>query len=102
MADERLPQWLTFSPVASKAAAYYGTSETAINWLSTAFLFAFVVASPATVYALHLGPKPSVTTAAALILVGNWVRFAGSAVRQTGGGTYAAAMLGQILAGLAQ
>ncbi|RYC61582.1 hypothetical protein CHU98_g4627, partial [Xylaria longipes] len=32
--------WLTFSPVSQYAAAYYGRSESDVNWFSTAFLFA--------------------------------------------------------------
>lgn len=39
-------QWLTFSAISTTAAQYYNVSEGAINWLSTGFLFAFVVISP--------------------------------------------------------
>ncbi|TQN66881.1 MFS-type transporter, partial [Colletotrichum shisoi] len=85
--------WLTFAPVASNAAAYYNVSESAINWLSTAFLFAFVAIFPVTIRILHYGPKPSFMTAAALLLIGNWVRY---------GGSYPVVMFGQILTGLAQ
>ncbi|KAI1380347.1 MFS general substrate transporter [Hypoxylon crocopeplum] len=92
--------WLTFSPVSQNAAIYYNTSESAINWYSTAFLFAFCVIFPLTIYALHWGPKPSIITAAVLILAGNWIRFAGSHSRD--GGLYGVVMFGQILTGLAQ
>ncbi|KAK2049815.1 major facilitator superfamily transporter [Colletotrichum somersetense] len=92
--------WLTFAPVASHAAAYYDVSESAINWLSTAFLFSFVVVFPVTIRILHLGPKPAFMTAAALILVGNWVRYGGSHSRA--GGSYGVVMFGQVLNGLAQ
>ncbi|RYO94186.1 hypothetical protein DL766_002729 [Monosporascus sp. MC13-8B] len=92
--------WMTFAPVAQHAAAYYGVSESAVNWLSTGFLFAFVVVFPVTIYTLHLGPKPSIATSASLILVGNWVRFAGSHSRD--GGIFGAVMFGQILTGLSQ
>ncbi|KAH7027886.1 major facilitator superfamily domain-containing protein [Microdochium trichocladiopsis] len=92
--------WLTFAPVSQKAAVYYGVSENSINWLSTGFLFAFVVAAPATIYVLHLGPKPSIIAASGLMLVGNWVRFAGS--YSADGGNFGAAMAGQILTGFAQ
>lgn len=93
-------QWLTFAPVASSAATYYSTSETNINWLSTAFLFAFVVISPLTIRILHWGPKPSIMTAATLVLIGNWVRYGGSHSKD--GGIYGVVMFGQILTGLAQ
>ncbi|KAI1811201.1 major facilitator superfamily domain-containing protein [Poronia punctata] len=92
--------WLTFSPVAQHAANYYGRSESDINWLSTAFLFSFVFISPLTIYMLHLGPKPSIVTAAAFTILGNVVRIAGSHSRS--GGNYGVVMFGQILVGLAQ
>ncbi|KAL2016846.1 hypothetical protein VTK56DRAFT_2921 [Thermocarpiscus australiensis] len=92
--------WLTFSPVASHAARYFNTDETTINWLSTAFLFAFTFITPGVIYVLHLGPKPSIVTAAGLILVGNWIRFAGA--HSGSGGLFGVVMFGQILTGLAQ
>ncbi|KAI1499506.1 major facilitator superfamily domain-containing protein [Biscogniauxia marginata] len=49
---------------------------------------------------LHLGPKPSIMTAAVLILVGNWIRYGGSHSRD--GGIYGVVMFGQILTGMAQ
>ncbi|KAF4868791.1 MFS-type transporter EF102 [Colletotrichum siamense] len=94
--------WLTFGPVASTAATYYNVSESAINWLSTAFMFAFVAIFPLTIKILHRGPKPSFMTAAALILIGNWVRFAGSHSKAPTGGNFGVVMFGQILTGLAQ
>ncbi|KAK4127221.1 MFS general substrate transporter [Parathielavia appendiculata] len=92
--------WLTFAPVASHAAAYFNTTETVVNWLSTAFLFAFAFITPVVIYVLHLGPKKAIVTAAALILVGNWIRFAGS--HSSSGGLFGVVMFGQILTGLAQ
>lgn len=98
----RHTQWLTFSPVSANAALYFRTDETTINWLSTAFLFSFVVATPLTIYVLHLGPKPSIMTAAALVLAGNWIRYAGSHAKSADGGMFGVVMFGQILTGLAQ
>ncbi|KAI2628807.1 MFS general substrate transporter [Hypoxylon sp. NC1633] len=92
--------WLTFSPVSQNAALYYSTSESAINWYSTGFLFAFVVMIPVAIYALHWGPKPSIVISAVLILVGNWIRYAGS--HSGNGGDYGIVMFGQILTGLGQ
>jgi MFS family permease len=65
-------------------------------------MFAFVVATPLTIYVLHLGPKPSIMTSAALVLAGNWIRYAGSHSRTEDGGRYGVVMFGQILTGLAQ
>ncbi|KAK3292702.1 major facilitator superfamily domain-containing protein [Chaetomium fimeti] len=92
--------WLTFSPVASHAARYFNTTETVVNWLSTAFLFSFTFITPVVIYVLHLGPKKSIVTAAALLLIGNWVRYAGS--HSSSGGIFGVVMFGQILTGLAQ
>ncbi|KAI1095624.1 MFS general substrate transporter [Rostrohypoxylon terebratum] len=92
--------WLTFSPVSQNAAIYYNTSESAINWISTAFMFSFCIIFPAAIYALHWGPKPSIMASAVLILAGNWIRYAGSHSRD--GGLYGVVMFGQILTGLAQ
>lgn len=90
--------WLSFSPVSKTSAEYFNTSETAINWLCTSFLFSFCVASPFTIYALNkAGPKGAIIVASCLLLVGNWVRYGG-----TRGGNFGAVMFGQILIGLAQ
>ncbi|KAL9620634.1 MAG: hypothetical protein Q9160_004888 [Pyrenula sp. 1 TL-2023] len=91
--------WLSFSALSTTSANYFHVSESAINWLSTAFLFAFCVASPAVIWTLNRGPKPAIITAASLLLVGNWIRYAGA--RATGG-HFGAVMFGQILIGLAQ
>ncbi|OOF98115.1 hypothetical protein ASPCADRAFT_394931 [Aspergillus carbonarius ITEM 5010] len=64
--------WLTFSSISTTAAEHFGVSESAINWMSTGYLFAFS---------------------------GNWIRYAGTKAR---GGNFGVAMFGQILIGLAQ
>ncbi|KAL8989799.1 MAG: hypothetical protein Q9177_001394, partial [Variospora cf. flavescens] len=93
-------QWLSYSPVANTAAAYFSTTSSVINWLSTAFLFAFVVASPLTIYALHRGgPRLALIISSLLILVGNWIRYAGTRASPP---SFPAVMVGQILIGLAQ
>lgn len=72
-----------------------------INWLSTAFLFAFCVATPLAIYTLHHGgPKPSIITASVLILLGNWIRY--GATKAGSHGNFGGVMFGQILIGLAQ
>ncbi|KAG8530950.1 uncharacterized protein KY384_004307 [Bacidia gigantensis] len=92
--------WLTFSPVANTAADFYGTNPSIINWLSTAFLFAFVAASPWTIFALHRGgPRLAIITSSILILIGNWIRYGGTRTRVP---SFGLTMFGQILIGLAQ
>jgi predicted MFS family arabinose efflux permease len=98
IADERL-QWLTFAPVSASAATYFDVSETAINWLSTSFLFAFVVSCPLVMWTLHRSPKESILWASGLLLLGNWIRYAGT---RASGGVYGVVLFGQILTGLAQ
>ncbi|KAJ5762313.1 uncharacterized protein N7511_005695 [Penicillium nucicola] len=92
--------WLTFSSISTTTAEYFGVSESAINWLSTAYLFAFCVVSPLVIWILNKGgPKPAIVTTAALLLVGNWLRYAGT---KANGGMFGLAMFGQILIGFAQ
>lgn len=45
------------------------------------------------------GPKPAIVTTAGLLLVGNWLRYAGT---KANGGIFGLAMFGQIIIGLAQ
>ncbi|KAI9782760.1 MAG: hypothetical protein M1816_001712 [Peltula sp. TS41687] len=92
--------WLSFAAVSSTSATYFRVSETAINWLSIAFLFAFCVVSPIVLWTLNKGgPRPAIITAGSLVFVGNWIRYAGA---RAGGGNYGVVMFGQIIIGLAQ
>ncbi|KAL2866579.1 putative cell surface receptor/MFS transporter (FLVCR) [Aspergillus lucknowensis] len=92
--------WLTFSAVSTTAAEYFEVSESAINWLSTGYLFAFCVASPVVILTLNKGgPKPAIIATSSLLLVGNWIRYAGT---RANGGIFGVTMFGQILIGLAQ
>jgi MFS family permease len=99
-ARSRETQWLTFSSISTTASQHFRVSESAINWMSTGFLFAFCVASPVVILTLNKGgPKPAIITTATLLLVGNWIRYAGTKAQ---GGIFGVAMFGQILIGLAQ
>ncbi|EXJ81876.1 hypothetical protein A1O1_07941 [Capronia coronata CBS 617.96] len=90
--------WLAFASVSSTSAQYFGTSETNINWVSTAFLFAFCVTTPATFLILHrYGPRVAIIVAAALLLVGNWVKYGA-----TKANNFAGVMVGQLIIGFAQ
>ncbi|KAJ5460259.1 MFS-type transporter [Penicillium daleae] len=92
--------WLTFSSISTTAAEYFNVSESAINWMSTGYLFAFCAASPFVIWVLNKGgPKPAIVTTAGLLLVGNWLRYAGT---KANGGIFGLAMFGQIIIGLAQ
>lgn len=90
--------WIAFAPVSTTAAQYFGRSESDINWLSTAFLFAFCVGSPATFWVLHRrGPKAAIVVAASLTLVGNWIKYGA-----TRANNFPGTMVGQLIIGLAQ
>ncbi|KAL4921739.1 major facilitator superfamily domain-containing protein [Aspergillus aurantiobrunneus] len=92
--------WLTFSAVSTTAAEYFKVSESAINWMSTGYLFAFCVASPVVIFTLNKGgPKPAIMVTSSLLLVGNWIRYAGARANE---GIFGVSMFGQILIGLAQ
>ncbi|KIW14226.1 hypothetical protein PV08_07008 [Exophiala spinifera] len=90
--------WIAFAPVSSTSAQYFKTSETNINWVSTAFLFAFCVTTPATFWVLHkYGPKTAIIASASLLLVGNWVKYGA-----TKANSFAGVMVGQLIIGFAQ
>ena len=90
--------WIAFAPVSKTSAQYFNTSETNINWVSTAFLFAFCVTTPPTFYVLHrYGTKTAIIVAAALLLVGNWVKYGA-----TRANNFAGVMVGQLIIGFAQ
>ncbi|MCJ1463195.1 hypothetical protein MMC07_001800 [Pseudocyphellaria aurata] len=93
-------QWLSFSAVADTAATHFSTTTSVINWLSTAFLFAFLAAAPLTYYTLHTGgPRLAIITSSILILVGNWLRYGGT---RRSPPSFPLTMTGQILIGFAQ
>lgn len=95
-----LRQWLTYAPVVDDSAAYYSVSSSAINWISTAFFLAFVAIFPLSIWIVNRGFKLGFMCAALLLVVGNWIRYAGST--KSSGGIYACAMVGEILIGFAQ
>lgn len=91
---------MTFAAISTTSSLYFDVPESTINWLSTGFLLAFAVSCPLTVYLLHKGPKQSIIAASVLLLVGNWIRYAGTVASDNG--VFELVMVGQILTGLAQ
>ncbi|KAG5294968.1 cell surface receptor/MFS transporter [Histoplasma ohiense] len=92
--------WLTFSAVSKTASEHFRVSEATINWMSIAFQLAFCISTPVVIWALNKGgPKLSLTISAVLLLLGNWIRYAGT---RAGNSIFGLAMFGQILIGLAQ
>lgn len=92
---------MTFSAVSTSAAEFFRVSESDINWLSTAFLFAFVAVSPVVIWTLNkYGPKGAIVAAAVLTLLGNWIRYAGT--RAGSHGHFGLVLFGQIIIGFSQ
>nr|POE74758.1 major facilitator superfamily domain-containing protein 7-a [Quercus suber] len=93
--------WLTFAAVSTTSAEYFEVTESSINWLSTGFLFAFVPVSPLVIWTLNKGgPKISILVASGLVLIGNWVRYAGTVSGRHG--HFGVVVLGQVIIGFAQ
>ena len=92
--------WLTYAPVANTAASFFETTPGAISWLAVGIFFAFVAAAPVSHYALRRGPKPAMTAASALLLLGSWIRY--GATRASPKPSFAGTMVGQVLIGFAQ
>lgn len=92
--------WLTFAAVSGTSASFFGVTESDINWLSTGFLFAFVAVAPLVIWTLNRsGTKASILVSSGLILVGNWIRYAGTRASPP---RYGVVVFGQVLIGFAQ
>ena len=98
--------WLTFAAVSGTSADFFQVSQASINWLSTGFLFAFIPVAPLVIYTLNRGgPKASILISSALVLAGNWIRYAGTRTAASGHnahGKFGVVVFGQILIGFAQ
>lgn len=92
--------WLTFAAVSTTTSRFFAVSESGVNWLSTCFLFAFVLVAPLVLWTLNKGgPKPSILIASALVLAGNWIRYGGTRAQPP---RFGVVVFGQILIGFAQ
>ena len=86
--------WLTFAPITTASAHYYGVSEGTIGWLSEIFPLIYVILAVPAAGALDRWFRPALAAGAALTAAGALVRL--------GGPTFAWAMAGQLLIALAQ
>jgi hypothetical protein len=92
--------WITFAPISSTAANFFGNDIPTINWLSTACLLAWLPVAPVVIWTLNRGgPKVSIIVASVLVLLGNWIRYGGTACNPP---RFGVVMFGQILVGLSQ
>ncbi|KAF5630051.1 permease of the major facilitator superfamily [Fusarium sp. NRRL 52700] len=92
--------WLTFAPVTSSTTKFYRVDETMVNWLSSIFVFANFAMTLVTIKLLDWGLRPTLISGSALLLIGNWVRYAGS--YSSDGNTVSVVAVAQALLGMSQ
>lgn len=92
--------WLTFAAVSGTSSNYFNVSQSAINWLSTGFMFSFIPMAPLVIWTLNRsGPKLSILISSTLVLLGNWIRYGGTRASPP---QFGVVMFGQILIGFSQ
>ncbi|KAF5599524.1 permease of the major facilitator superfamily [Fusarium pseudoanthophilum] len=92
--------WLTFAPVTSSTAEFYKVDETMVNWLSSIFVFANFAMTIVTIKLLDWGLRPTLISGSALLLIGNWIRYAGS--YSSDGNKVSVVAVAQALLGMSQ
>jgi len=86
--------WLTFAPITTPSAHYYGVSESDIGWLSEIFPLLYVVLAVPAASLLDRWFRPALLGGAILTAVGGAIRLAGP--------SFGWALLGQLLIAVAQ
>jgi predicted MFS family arabinose efflux permease len=86
--------WLTFAPIDTGSAHYYGVSVSAVGWLAEIFPLLYVVLAIPAGRLLDARFRPSLAAGGALMAAGGLLRL--------GGQTFAWAMAGQLAVAVAQ
>lgn len=86
--------WLTYAPVTTAAADYYGVSVTTVGWLANVFPLLYVVLAVPAGLALDRSPRSALALGVVLTAVGGVVRL--------GGAGFGWALAGQLLVAVAQ
>jgi predicted MFS family arabinose efflux permease len=86
--------WLTYAPVTTASADYYGVSETTVGWLANVFPLLYVVLAVPAGLALDRSPRAALALGVVLTAVGGLVRLGGSG--------FGWALAGQLLVAIAQ
>lgn len=86
--------WLTYAPIDTGSAHYYGVASSAIGWLANVFPLIYVVLAIPAGRLLDLHFRPVLTGAGALMAAGGLLRL--------GGPAFAWAMAGQLAIAVAQ
>lgn len=76
--------WIDLASVVDLAAGYFGTSVPAINWFSTSFLFAALVADYPASLAARRGLKFSMLICSAFMVSGTWLMYGGTHIQSFG------------------
>ena len=86
--------WLTYAPITTETAKYYGVSVGAVGWLAEIFPLLYVVLAIPAGILLDRWFRPALAAGGGLVAIGGLVRL--------GGQTFAWAMAGQIIVAVAQ
>ncbi|KAH7024778.1 major facilitator superfamily domain-containing protein [Microdochium trichocladiopsis] len=89
--------WLSYATVNIYAQEWFGVDAQAINWFSTAYGLAVIPFPFAAWFINRYGTRKSVLVGAAGTILGNWIRYAGTAKASMAG-----AIIGQLILALSQ
>ncbi|KII92526.1 hypothetical protein PLICRDRAFT_155111 [Plicaturopsis crispa FD-325 SS-3] len=95
--------WTWFAPIANNVSADFGITLDEVNWLGNLFSCTYLPISiliPA--FCRRYGFRRCCDVGAASILIGAWVRYAGTAHSLSKGGAYALLFISQFIASISQ
>lgn len=89
---------MQFNIVSPLSAEYFGVSVEAIDWFSTASALIYAPVAPFVIWVLNKGgPKLGIIVSAVTLVVGNWIRYAGTKIH-----SFPVVMVGTIIMGAGQ
>ena len=89
---------MQFNIVSPISAEYFGVSVQAIDWFSTASALIYLPIAPFVIWVLNKGgPKLGIIVSAVTLVIGNWVRYAGTKVH-----SFPVVMVGTLIMGAGQ
>ncbi|KAL8291247.1 hypothetical protein RQP46_002225 [Phenoliferia psychrophenolica] len=97
--------WVLFSAIAIDTGKHFGISLTRVNWLANIVCGMYLLAAPFTPFLVHrISIRGVAGIAAALLLLGSWMRYAATAsyFNDRPGGAYGLLFMGSLLIGIAQ
>ncbi|KAF5639011.1 major facilitator superfamily domain protein [Fusarium sp. NRRL 25303] len=89
--------WIDLAPVVDFAAEHFQSSVPAINWFSTSFFFAAVIAQYPASFVARRGLKLSMLASGAFMVGGTWLMYGGTRIKSFG-----MAMIGHCVIGMGQ